>query len=64
MSHDPVSEFTVTLWSETDKAILVGDKEEDAVWIPKSICEEYPRIVGIEGSIIIPEWKAREIGWE
>lgn len=59
---DGLFEVVLTTWHETTNSIYVGVREEDAVWIPKAICECWP-LLGVEGSILLPEWKARELGW-
>ena len=66
MSGTDMSEHEVFCFTESASAVLVGDrkdKPEDAVWVPKSLCESYPAS-GMRGSIVLPEWKARELGWE
>ena len=56
-------ELDLTCFAETDKAVLLGDRTEaDAEWIPKSLLEDYPTC-GESGSVVMQEWKAREVGW-
>jgi len=54
-------EMSLTLHNKTDKAILVSETgyKEDAVWIPKSQCEDINEIGGTV-EIVIPEWLAQD----
>lgn len=64
-----LAEFSVTLYEKTPRALFVGredvDDYETAQWIPRSLVEgQHPSLPGEIGSILIPEWKARELGWD
>ena len=51
----------VTLYKETDKAMLVGSCREDAVWIPRSqVITTDLEDIGDDGFLEIPEWLAME----
>lgn len=56
-------ELSATLHRETDAALLISDngRREDAVWIPKSLCEDI-NIIGGTVELIIPEWLATDKG--
>lgn len=60
LNHD-YFEMSVTLHHETEAALLVSDngRREDAVWIPKSQCEDINH-VGEAVEIVIPDWLATE----
>ncbi len=58
-------ELTMFFHYQTEKALLVSDnnRNEDAIWIPISQCEDYDILTGGDHSeilIIIPEWLAIE----
>ena len=60
-----ITEVTLQIHHETEKAYLVsvsGDKDE-AVWLPKSLCERGERVgVGIY-EFDMPEWIALDKGF-
>ena len=58
---DSTVTIEVTLFRETEKALLVGASKEDAVWIPRSqIVTTDLEDIGDEGFVEIPEWLAMD----
>jgi hypothetical protein len=49
---------------ETDAALLV-EYEGDEQWIPKKLIHDDSEVYeeGHTGTLVIPEWKAEELGW-
>lgn len=64
MSKNELTDVTLQLHHETDRAILVSDDGhgEKAVWIPKSQCEFEQ--TGKPGIVLVtlPTWLAKERG--
>lgn len=62
MTRSDITDITVHLHVETDKAVFVSDTGDkaDAVWLPKSQIEIEPD--GATHTVSLPEWLAIEKG--
>ena len=64
----PKAEVEVTVMRRGDKAVLVTDGTQN-VWVPHSLIDEDSEITDDsvpeeEGVLVIPQWKAEELGLE
>jgi hypothetical protein len=52
--------------ASTDGALLVETEHGDKEWIPRSLLEPETEVEqkGDSGTLCIPKWKVRELGWE
>lgn len=48
---------------ESKKAILFSPAVGDDAWVPKVLLIESAPIVGKPGEIVLPFWKADQLGW-
>lgn len=55
-------ELELRVFKKTDKAFLVGDREEDAVWVPESQLEDYTEVRDGYATFVFSDWLAREKG--
>lgn len=71
LMSDESIELCVRVFRATDRALLLGDREGDAEWVPRSLVENADGIAtvlekdgaGAHVAVYMAEWKARELGW-
>jgi len=66
--NEELTEIEVTVKRQGDRAVLVTNDTGDEAWIPHSLIDDSSEVhertpVGADAVLVIPEWKATELGW-
>ena len=67
--NEDMVEIEVTVKMHGEKAVLIVNAIGDESWIPYNIIDDtsdiYERTpTGSTGTLVIPGWKAEELGWD